>query len=169
VGGLCLYPFQGAEWQESRMNLKELDRFAISKLLNWLNLLKYGTGSHVQGNAMATITIEIPDDLMEQLTPLEAQLPELLRRCVQESPLPAQVYRYILNFLTSQPSPEQIAAFRPTPDMQEQLRSLLAKNQAGTLTAAERQELDEYERIEHLIVMLKLGNLPYLTPTTASS
>jgi len=32
------------------------------------------------------------------------------------------------------------------------------------LTPAERQELDEYERIEHLMVMLKLGNLPCLTP-----
>jgi hypothetical protein len=125
---------------------------------------------------VASITIEIPDELFEQLTPLEAQLPELLRRCVQESPLPAQVYRYILNFLTSQPTPEQIAAFRPTQEMQDRLRAasqipqglLLARNQAGILTPAERQKLDEYKRIEHLIVMLKLGNLPYLTPATTS-
>lgn len=117
---------------------------------------------------MASITIEIPDELFEQLAPLEEQLPELLRRCVQESPLPAQVYRYVLNFLTSQPTPEQIAAFRPTPEMQDRLRSLLARNQAGVLTPAEQQELDEYERIEHLMVMLKLGNLPYLTPAATS-
>lgn len=117
---------------------------------------------------MPSITIEIPDELFEQLAPLEAQLPELLRRCVQESPLPAQVYRHILNFLTSQPTPEQIAAFRPTPEMQDRLRaapqipqgSLLARNQEGSLTPAERQELDEYKRIEHLMVMLKLGHLP---------
>ena len=118
---------------------------------------------------MASITIEIPDELFEQLAPLEAQLPELLRRCVQESPLPAQVYRYILNFLTSQPTPEQIAAFRPTLEMQDRLRSLLARNQEGVLTPTERQELDEYERIEHLMVMLKLGNLPYLTSAAPSS
>ena len=117
---------------------------------------------------MASITIEIPDELFEQLAPLEAQLPELLRRCVQESPLPAQVYRYILNFLTSQPTPEQIAAFRPTLEMQDRLRSLLARNQEGVLTPTERQELDEYERIEHLMVMLKLGNLPYLTSAAPS-
>ncbi|MBD1855473.1 MULTISPECIES: hypothetical protein [Leptolyngbya] len=118
---------------------------------------------------MASITIQIPDELFEQIAPLEAQLPELLRRCVQESPLPAQVYRYILNFLTSQPTPEQIAAFRPTEEMQDRLRSLLARNQEGVLTPAERQELDEYERIEHLMVMLKLGNLPYLTSAAPSS
>jgi hypothetical protein len=78
---------------------------------------------------------------------------------MQESPPPVQVYRYILNFLTSQPTPEQIAAFRPTAEMQDRLRSLLARNQAGGLTPAEQQEIDEYERIEHLIVMLKLDNL----------
>jgi hypothetical protein len=47
--------------------------------------------------------------------------------------------------------------------MQERLRFLLAKNQSGDLTPEERRELDEYERVEHLIIMLKLGNLPYLT------
>lgn len=123
----------------------------------------------VEQHPVASITIQIPDELFEQIAPLEAQLPELLRRCVQESPLPAQVYRYILNFLTSQPTPEQIAAFRPTEEMQDRLRSLLARNQEGVLTPAERQELDEYERIEHLMVMLKLGNLPYLTSAAPSS
>ncbi len=113
--------------------------------------------------AVATITIEIPDDLSEQLTQLGDRLPELLRQCVQQSVLPAHVYRYILDFLTSQPTPEQIAAFRPTPEMQERLSTLLAKNQSGNITPTEIEELNEYEKIEHLAIMLKLGNLPYLT------
>jgi len=112
---------------------------------------------------MATITIEVPDELSEQLAQLGDRLPELLRQCLQQPVLPANIYRYILDFLTSQPMPEQIAAFRPTLAMQERLRSLLAKSHAEILTPAERQELDEYERIEHLIIMLKLGTLPYLT------
>lgn len=112
--------------------------------------------------AVATITIEIPDDLSEQLTQLGDRLPELLQQCVQQTVLPAHVYRYILDFLTSQPTPEQIAAFRPTPQMQEQLSTLLAKNQSGNITPIEIEELNEYERIEHLAIMLKLGNLPYL-------
>jgi hypothetical protein len=111
----------------------------MKRVKQLLSLLKYGTGFHAQGTAVATITIDIPDDLMEQLAPLEAQLPELLRRCVQESTLPAQVYRYVLNFLTSQPSPEQIAAFRPTPDMQERLQSLLAKNQRNRSGGCDRE------------------------------
>lgn len=117
---------------------------------------------------MATITIEVPDDLSDQLAQLGDRLPDLLRQCLQQSALPAQVYRYILDFLISQPSPDQIAAFRPTAEMQERLLTLIAKSHSGELTPTEQKELDEYERIEHLIVMLKLGNLPYLTRPTAS-
>jgi hypothetical protein len=43
--------------------------------------------------------------------------------------------------------------------MQERLRTLLTRSQAGTLTSTELQELDEYERIEHLVVMIKAGKL----------
>ena len=68
---------------------------------------------------VATLTIEIPDDLMAQLSPVKEQLPELLRRCLHPLALPAQVYRYILDFLTSQPTPEQIAAFRPTDESRQ--------------------------------------------------
>jgi hypothetical protein len=117
---------------------------------------------------MATLTIEIPDDLMERLDPIRDQLPELLRRCLQPSVLSAQVYRYILDFLASQPSPDAVAAFRPTPTMQDRLRYLLGRSDDGTLTPEESQELDEYERIEHLIILLKAGNLPYLANGAAS-
>lgn len=77
---------------------------------------------------MAVLTIEIPDDLMEQLAPLKEQLPDLLRRCLHPLALPAQVYRYVLDFFTSQPTSEQIAAFRPTDEMQSRLRYLIEKD-----------------------------------------
>lgn len=112
---------------------------------------------------MATITLEIPDDLAEQLPRLGEQLPALLRLCLQPLALPATVYRHILDFIASQPSPEQLAAFRPTPEMQERLKALLDLSQADQLTPMEQAELDEYERIEHLVVMLKAGHLSSLT------
>ncbi|PZO38966.1 MAG: hypothetical protein DCF17_13855 [Shackletoniella antarctica] len=117
---------------------------------------------------MATLTIEIPDDLMDRIGPIRDQLPELLRRCLQPDLLSAQVYRYILNFLASQPTPEQVAAFRPAAAMQTRLRHLLSRSDKGTLTPEESQELDEYENIEHLIILLKAGNLPHLTTESAS-
>lgn len=115
---------------------------------------------------MAKITLEVPDELTEQLAQFGDRLPELLALSLQQPPLPARIYHYILNFLASQPTPEQILAFRPTPEMQKRLQTLLVRSQAGEITLPEQQELDEYERIEHLIVMLKAGSLPHLTGAT---
>ncbi|MDJ0620125.1 MAG: hypothetical protein QNJ63_25865 [Calothrix sp. MO_192.B10] len=111
---------------------------------------------------MAKITLEVPDELSEQLAQIGDRLPELLALSIQQPPLPARIYQYILNFLASEPTPEEILAFRPTAEMQSRLQTLLARSQAGELTTTEQRELDEYERIEHLMVMVKAGNLSYL-------
>ncbi|MEA5420501.1 hypothetical protein VB712_14810 [Spirulina sp. CCNP1310] len=117
---------------------------------------------------MATLTLEIPDDLLARLTPIQDQLPHLLQQCLEPSQLTAQIYRHILDFLISQPTPEEIANFRPTPAMQNRLTYLLERNNNQTLTPQEHQELNEYEKIEHLIILLKSGNLPYLIPNHPS-
>lgn len=43
--------------------------------------------------------------------------------------------------------------------MTERHRTLLAREAANNSTPAEKAELDEYERLEHLTVMIKTGNL----------
>ncbi len=111
---------------------------------------------------MPRITLEVSEELSQQLAQVGDRLPELLALSLQQPAVPAQVYRYILDFLASNPTPEQIAEFKPTPEMQERLRTLLGRSNAGELTSTELQELDEYERIEHLVVMIKAGNLSYL-------
>jgi hypothetical protein len=112
---------------------------------------------------MATMTIDIPDDLLEQLDQMRDRLPELLALSLQQPAIPAHLYRTILDFLASQPTPEQIAAFRPAPEIQERLATLLARSHADQLIPAEQAELDEFARIEHLMVLLKAGSLPTLT------
>ena len=80
---------------------------------------------------MARITLDIPDYLAEQLTQLgenpsdwlQQPLPALIEG-TQSSILPAQVYRYILDFMTSNSTPQRIAEFNPTPEMQERLQFL---------------------------------------------
>jgi hypothetical protein len=67
------------------------------------------------------------------------------------------------DFLASQPTIAQIAAFGPTPEMTERLQTLLARQAAGDITPTEMAELDEYERIEHLMIRLKAGALSSLT------
>lgn len=120
----------------------------------------------VLGGMMREMTIELPDSLADELASVRHRLPEVLAYGLQQlSPLPNEVYQYILEFMISQPTPEQVLQFGPTPAMQVRVEELLAKNREGTLTPAEADELDEYVRINHLITMLKARALPYLTPT----
>jgi len=112
---------------------------------------------------MPRIILEVSEELSQQLAQVGDRLPELLALSLQQPAVPAQVYRYILDFLASNPTPEQITEFKPTPEMQERLRTLLTRSKADELTPTELKELDEYERIEHLVVMIKAGNLSYLT------
>ena len=110
---------------------------------------------------MVRITLEVPEELSEKLGKMGDRLPEFLSQSLEQVALPSSVYRYVLNFLASNPTPQQIRDFRPTPEMLERLRILISKSKTGDLTTHELGELDEYERIEHLIAMLKSGNLSW--------
>src|SRR5215210_5358503 len=111
---------------------------------------------------MATVTIEVPDELSELVAQAGDRLPELLAQSLKEPTLPAHVYRYVLDFLASRPTPEQVAAFGPTSEMTGRLRMLLERESSSEITPSEKAELDEYERLEHLMVMIKSGNLRHL-------
>jgi hypothetical protein len=111
---------------------------------------------------MAQITLDLLEDLAQALSQQGERLPALLTQALTQPALPAHIYRHILAFLTSHPSPEAIANFHPTPEMMVRLPALLEQSRAGTLSEAGTQELEEFERIEHLIVMLKASNLDYL-------
>jgi len=116
---------------------------------------------------MAQITLNISDELLEQLEKtgenpadwLSQRLPNFLKNT---STLPAHLYHYILDFIASNPTAQQISDFRPTVEMQERLKTLLERDRSGKLTPSEQIELDEYERIEHILIMLKTGNLKNL-------
>ncbi len=108
---------------------------------------------------MRTITLDISDEL----APLHDRLPEIIALSLRQPAVSAQLYRAILTFLADEPTPEQIAAFAPPPEIQQRLRTLLDRERDGTVTPPERAELDELERIEHVVVMLKAGALPMLT------
>lgn len=118
---------------------------------------------------MAQLTIHISDELASRLEPLRDRLPELLLQLL-ETPSkttstgaeriafatePPSVYAEVLDFLIKRPTPQEIAAFKVSLQAQERLQTLLKKNREATLTVEETTELDVYEQLEHLMLLLK--------------
>ena len=108
---------------------------------------------------MTTVTLELPDTLVAEFGDDPARLQELILRSLQQPPLLAHVYHYVLQFLASNPSNEELLAFRPTREMQERMSSLLERNRQQPLTMREQAELDAYAQIEHLIIRIKTERL----------
>jgi hypothetical protein len=115
---------------------------------------------------MAQITIEVSEELAQDLAPIRDRLPEVLARALQEQhPILNETYRYVLEFLASTPSPEAILNFKMTPATQERINTLLEKNRSGQLTPAESAELDDYVRIDNLVSLLKTRTFRALQAT----
>ena len=74
------------------------------------------------------ITIEVPETLGRQLQQMQDRLPEVLERGLREivaeaSALPPDKQSIIV-VLTSQPTPEQVLAIRPSPELQRRAHEL---------------------------------------------
>ncbi len=109
---------------------------------------------------MTQITIEVPDALAERLASVRDRLPEILEQALGGSaPLPVEVYRYVLEFLMNDPSPQAIVDFKPTPAMQARISELLEKNHASQLNEEESSELDAYERLNRFVRKFKVRAL----------
>ncbi len=106
------------------------------------------------------ITLDIPDHLGEQLKQFGDRLPELLERGLQELVNEQKSGNFlgdkeIISVLASQPTPEQLLAIRPSPELQDRMSYLLSLNKAGQLSHTEETELDRYMTLEHLVRLAK--------------
>ncbi|HBE19256.1 MAG TPA: hypothetical protein DEG17_23985 [Cyanobacteria bacterium UBA11149] len=118
---------------------------------------------------MAQLTIDIPDELLERLQPLKPQLPQLLWRLLESTNLLSStnpdihppladiptVYQEVLDFLITSPTPIEIVSFKVSDCVQDSLQALLEKNRSGVLTPTEEEELDLYEQLDYLMMLLK--------------
>jgi hypothetical protein len=112
---------------------------------------------------MAQLTIQVPDELANRLQPILHRLPELLSQLLEthtpetltNSSDTANTYTEVLDFLIKQPTPEQIAKFKVSTQAQTRLEELLEKNHNGTISKAENSELDIYEQLDQLMILLK--------------
>lgn len=92
-------------------------------------------------SSVAQLTIQIPDELAQRLEPLQSRLPELLwllldsdsTQTREQSKVSTatveipQVYQEVLDFLIKRPTPEEIIAFKVSPNAQLRLQELLEK------------------------------------------
>jgi hypothetical protein len=70
--------------------------------------------------------------------------------------LKTQAATEIAQFLAHHPTPEQIVAFHPSPEVAERAYELIQSDREGKHSEEERKELESYLVIEHLMEMIKL-------------
>lgn len=118
---------------------------------------------------MAQFTIEISDDLAQQLVPFQNQLSELFTRLITTT-LPAlsssrldlpttelpPTYIEVLDFLVTRPTSKQILTFKVSEQSQARLQTLLQKNRDGSINTSEISELNFYEQLDELMTLLKV-------------
>jgi hypothetical protein len=104
------------------------------------------------------ITVQVPDMLGQQLRRFRERLPEILERGLREmlaeKPGEFQDENAIIELLTSQPTPEQVLAIRPSPELQARVSELLGRSKEGELS---RQEETELERYLILVLLVRLA------------
>jgi hypothetical protein len=112
---------------------------------------------------MATITLEVPDELAQRLEGVGGRLPALLTYALDlagfpgtlVSGQPSMAWNEVLEFLGKSPEPSEILDFKLSDMAQDRVEELLELNSMGTLTPQEADELDTFVQIDHLFIMLK--------------
>lgn len=115
---------------------------------------------------MATITLEIPEELAVRLDPLRARLPEILSQLLDSASTEKKfmlggttmthpVFLELIDFLSARPTAKQVLIHKVSSAVQERLEELLDKNREEGLTAAEEEEMDAYRLVNHVMILLK--------------
>jgi hypothetical protein len=68
--------------------------------------------------------------------------------------LETKAYEEIVDFLAGM-SPSALIAFRPSEAVQERVAELIAREKRGEITSEEKDELDSFETLEHLMRLAK--------------
>ncbi len=108
---------------------------------------------------LASLTLDIPQELAGRLDPLQSQLPRILELGLREFDAVWQTgfegAAEVLELLASLPSPEEILAIRPSQRLQARISELLEKNRSAALSPDEEREWEQFQYLEHLIRIAK--------------
>jgi hypothetical protein len=115
---------------------------------------------------MTTITLEVPDDLAAQLKVDPAHLSVLIQEALKSglgnwlqtpsnSGATQPIYQEITNFLSSNPTLEEMVDFKISVAAQGRLEELLNKEKEEGLTPDEKGEMEKYLQYRHVMILLK--------------
>ncbi len=114
---------------------------------------------------MTTITLEVPDQLADEIEPMRAELPlfltitrQLFRPGSEAAAHTSSLYlayKQFIDFLALAPSSEAIKAFMISPEAQARVEELLDKHGEDALTAEEAAELRVYTQINEVMFIKK--------------
>ena len=113
---------------------------------------------------MVHMTLQVSEELAKRLRPIGRWLPTVLElSLVGCKTLATATATEVIEFLSTEPAPHDVLNYHVSEQAQARLQRLLALNAAGILGEDEQQELDEFQRIEHMIILLKAqvaGQMP---------
>ena len=105
------------------------------------------------------VTLELPDELAADLRKFEHQSASIVAAGLREvkSPGGGQFHGLapVLEKLAELPSPQEVLALRPSPELQARISELLRRNCEEGLTPEEDAEWQRYETVEHLVRLAK--------------
>lgn len=112
---------------------------------------------------MATITLEVPDELAEQLAEIGERLPQVLANLLdyENLSLPSDAFttnlawREIIEFLSERPDDRAILGYKLSDSAQERIEDLLYLGNEGSQTPEERAELEGYLQAIQFFDLLK--------------
>ncbi|HEY7386987.1 MAG TPA: hypothetical protein VH640_00635 [Bryobacteraceae bacterium] len=108
---------------------------------------------------MSSITLTLPDELVERLRNNEDRLAEILELGLRERTAEEQS-RFegaaeVLEFLAGLPEPAEILKLRPSERLACRIAQLLETSRERKLSAQEEEEWERYEFLEHLVRIAK--------------
>jgi hypothetical protein len=105
---------------------------------------------------MIQMTMQLPNELADRLRPIGPWLPTVIELgLVGFKTLATKTASEVVEFLSQNPSSQELLDYHVSDEAQTRLQRLLALNESGLLSEAEQTELDELEQLEHIIIMLK--------------
>lgn len=105
---------------------------------------------------MIELTLQLPDELAERIGRSGRWAPAILGLGLDGyGTRAAAVANEVIAFLSANPSPAAVLEFHVSEASQDRLRRLLTLNAAGMTSQDDQAELEELERIEHHVVLLK--------------